>query len=141
MSTTLYRMYDHTDTLLYVGITTNVERRIDKHRKRSFWDSVERVELQHFDARLDALDAETLAIATEQPVFNLSRPHVVPQFPNGTVEFIDCKVCGRQNVDDRDEGDDRMTECSRCMDALIEAHAAGAQWASNQEKEGTHGPH
>lgn len=136
MGAILYRMYDQADELLYVGITTNIERRIDKHRRRSFWDSVDRIELEHFATRLDATDAETLAIATERPVFNLSRPHIKPHFPNGAVEFIDCAVCGRQNVDDRDEGDDRMTQCSRCTDALIEAHAAGAQWAFNF-KEGT----
>ena len=128
---TLYRFYDHDETLLYVGITANVERRLDKHRNRSFWTSVARIDLQHFATRLEATDAETLAIRTESPVFNLSRPHIRPHFPNGIVEFIDCEVCGRQNVDDRDVGDDRMTQCPRCTDALIEAHAAGAQWAFN----------
>lgn len=132
--TTLYRMYDRDDTLLYVGVSLNVTARLTKHSSRSFWDSVERIELRHFDERQDALDAETLAIATEHPVFNLSRPHIRPHFPNGTVEFVDCVVCGRQNVDDRDAGDDVMDQCPRCSDALIEAHAAGAQWAFNFEK-------
>jgi predicted GIY-YIG superfamily endonuclease len=68
---TLYRFYSADDTLLYVGLTINPGRRMEKHRGREWWRDVARITLeQHPD--LDTLRrAERLAIETERPLHNI----------------------------------------------------------------------
>jgi predicted GIY-YIG superfamily endonuclease len=70
--TTVYRMFDHQDTLLYVGISNRVDVRIEQHRasKEWFW-RVDRITTINYPDRQTALDVEKHAIQTEKPLYNI----------------------------------------------------------------------
>ena len=55
----LYRFFDRTDVLLYVGITANLPTRMKNHSKgKPWWTQIHNITIEHFDTRQDALDAE-----------------------------------------------------------------------------------
>lgn len=69
----LYRFYDRTGVLLYVGITVDFETRMAAHSKdKAWWSQVDRkaTHVEYHDCRRDALDAERDAIRAERPVHN-----------------------------------------------------------------------
>ena len=69
--TALYRHYDRSDDLLYVGISTCAVTRLSAHARSSDWFSlISNVSIEWYDSRSDALDAECLAIFMERPRFN-----------------------------------------------------------------------
>lgn len=60
--THLYRLYDSAGVLLYVGISTNVERRLAEHRMLKHWyRSVARVKTDEYESRWRAALAELSA--------------------------------------------------------------------------------
>ena len=68
----LYRVYNDTGELLYVGATTNPGIRFVSHAySQPWWDEASNIKLQHYPnaAALDA--AEIYAIATEGSRYNL----------------------------------------------------------------------
>jgi len=70
--TALYRHYDSTGTLLYVGISLSVINRLSKHNLNSNWFSdIAKIEIDWLDNRKAALFAEGVAINTEHPRFNI----------------------------------------------------------------------
>ena len=70
--TTLYRIYDSDDKLLYVGITCRPIERLKEHRReKEGWPDYVRVDLEIFPDREAALAAEEAAIAAENPEWNL----------------------------------------------------------------------
>lgn len=70
--TSLYRLYDKSGVLLYVGVAQSLLTRMNQHRLNARWfRDVVRVDVQHFDHRGDALAAETEAIETEKPKYNV----------------------------------------------------------------------
>jgi len=72
MKTALYRQYDKDGKLLYVGISLNYARRLKEHYKGSAWFlDVEKITLEWFDTRDDALKAERDAIKSESPECNI----------------------------------------------------------------------
>lgn len=71
MKTSLYRLFDANDQLLYVGVSYSPMRRFGQHRhtdKRI--EHVARAEFQWFDTRAEAEAAESIAIEQEQPLWN-----------------------------------------------------------------------
>jgi predicted GIY-YIG superfamily endonuclease len=70
--TTVYRMFDYQNKLLYVGISNRVDMRIEQHRatKEWFW-RVDRITTMTYPNRQAALDAEKFAIKTEKPIYNI----------------------------------------------------------------------
>lgn len=71
--TTLYRLYDATNCLLYVGVAGNPGRRFEQHRAdKPWWGDVAHATLEHHPSRDDALAAETAAIRTENPRHNVA---------------------------------------------------------------------
>ena len=73
MNTQLYRHFDNSNTLLYVGISLSTFARLSQHKDHSPWfKQVNRVEIQHFDTRDEAMAAERQAIKTENPKFNIA---------------------------------------------------------------------
>lgn len=77
MTTTVYRYFDTSDRLLYVGITGNQYSRIEDHAKnRSWWADVEYGKFIHYPTRQEALAAETRAIAEEIPKYNKAGPTI-----------------------------------------------------------------
>lgn len=70
--TTLYRLFNADDQLLYVGIAGNPGRRWEQHRgDKLWWGDVARTTLEHFDTREEAERAEITAIKTEHPLRNI----------------------------------------------------------------------
>jgi len=69
--TALYRLFDASGTLLYVGITNNPKKRFMTHRsEKPWWAQVDKISIEWFESRHKASKAETRAIATEGPRHN-----------------------------------------------------------------------
>ena len=71
---TLYRLYDQDNILLYVGRSSSAMVRImSAHRNEKPWfkDSLYAT-FEHFDSLQDSIAAETHAIATENPKYNIA---------------------------------------------------------------------
>lgn len=75
----LYRLYDEQGTLLYVGVTGNLPKRLWVHARRDWWHSVCRTRVEWIASREDALIAEAKAIESESPLHNItgSRAHLL----------------------------------------------------------------
>jgi predicted GIY-YIG superfamily endonuclease len=70
----LYRHYDAQGELLYVGISLNALNRLAQHRDVSLWfNDIAKVTLEQFPCRKTAMDAETEAIQSENPKYNLQK--------------------------------------------------------------------
>ena len=69
--TAVYRHFDASGALLYVGVIAHPWRRIAEHNCRTVWaKDVQRSEVVWFDDKADALAAEERAIASEAPLHN-----------------------------------------------------------------------
>lgn len=76
--TALYRLYDSTDSLLYVGIAEDPKKRWSEHAAdKPWWSEVSRRDVEWFADRETAEDAERAAIDSEGPLHNLR--HARPQ--------------------------------------------------------------
>jgi hypothetical protein len=70
--TDLYRFYDTTDQLLYVGISIHAAQRAGQHRHASpWWSDAVRMEVERYPDRSSAEDAERRAIINEHPLHNV----------------------------------------------------------------------
>ncbi|MEU2834582.1 helix-turn-helix domain-containing protein [Streptomyces lavendulae] len=70
--TALYRLYGDSDRLLYVGIAFVPRQRWKTHaRQKPWWDKVMLREIEWFPSRGEAEAAETRAIETEHPQYNV----------------------------------------------------------------------
>lgn len=82
----LYRFFDRTDVLLYVGITMNLPQRMANHRRdKPWWTLVDHITIEHFNTRDEVLAAERNAIHDEQPLYNTRHAEMVqaPGTPPG----------------------------------------------------------
>lgn len=71
----LYRFYDRSRALLYVGVTGRGLRRWRAHAKnKPWWPEVTKVDVAHFGTWEAALAAEAEAIRVEEPRWNINRP-------------------------------------------------------------------
>lgn len=69
--TTLYRLYDESGDLLYVGISVRPFQRVKEHRgDKEWWTQVASQTFTHYHTRDEAADAELEAIRTEHPRYN-----------------------------------------------------------------------
>lgn len=67
----LYRCFDAKGLLLYVGLSSDIVRRLQVHGSASPWSGkVQRVEAERVGSRKQALKAERDAINSEQPAHN-----------------------------------------------------------------------
>src|SRR5690348_10078875 len=68
----VYRVYDDTDRLIYIGATSNLKQRLDHHRSAAWWwglaGRVTKVEQPNMEC---AFIVEHAAIRAERPAFNL----------------------------------------------------------------------
>lgn len=70
---TLYRMRDKLGELLYIGRTATISARLQAHRDTQlWWRDVATIELEHFDSPEELAAAETTAIRSENPRFNVA---------------------------------------------------------------------
>lgn len=78
----LYRLYDASYRLLYVGVTANQRLRWEKHRAtRWWWPQVAYKRFEEFASRVDALAAEAHAIRAEKPLYNTRGADAPPPPP------------------------------------------------------------
>lgn len=76
MHTALYRHYDASGELLYVGCSHDALARFGQHRTYSAWaQSVVRIELEWFGSRVEALRAERAAIDAGEGIYNARQVH------------------------------------------------------------------
>ena len=75
----LYRYFDATDRLLYVGITNNLESRDTGHRLKDshslnhWYRFIARKSVEEHPSECEAKKAETKAIKCEQPIYNITK--------------------------------------------------------------------
>jgi hypothetical protein len=68
----LYRHFDSTGVLLYVGISKSTIARLSQHKRTANWyDDINSITIEHFLTMEEARQAETNAILTEHPLFNV----------------------------------------------------------------------
>lgn len=73
--TTLYRLFDREERLLYVGISASrlgIQRFGQHARGKKWWQEIADVRLQHFNSRKVAMEKELEAIKTEAPLYNIA---------------------------------------------------------------------
>lgn len=69
---TLYRFFDSEETLLYVGLTVNPGRRMERHRNtKDWWSTVAHVAMEQHPSIEALRAAERAAIETERPLHNV----------------------------------------------------------------------
>lgn len=69
----LYRLFDASGDLLYVGVADRPKRRLANHAAvKAWWPQVARHTLTWFSTRSEALDAESNAIRDESPRYNIA---------------------------------------------------------------------
>ena len=66
----LYRHYDATGRLLYVGISEAFARRTQEHIFSHWYLQISRIEVERFPTYEAAAEAELRAIKSEQPLYN-----------------------------------------------------------------------
>jgi predicted GIY-YIG superfamily endonuclease len=98
----LYRFYDRTDVLLYVGITMNLPTRMFKHKgTKPWWTSIADIQVEHFATRGEALTAERKAIREERPLYNEQHNRFVDvQASDPGRLYAACEDCGALLADD-----------------------------------------
>jgi predicted GIY-YIG superfamily endonuclease len=74
----LYRMFDSSGRLIYVGVTGNLGRRLGNHSEKLWFPRVMTIKLQWFFTRAEALAAERQAIQTEMPLVNIAGAGPLP---------------------------------------------------------------
>lgn len=108
----LYRFFDASERLLYVGIARDLGARFSAHRRdAAWWSRVAFGTTETHPSRADAELAEALAIVSEHPEFNVSRPSegkigglvdAASSTPNVTELVAEIerlrKLCGEQSV-------------------------------------------
>jgi hypothetical protein len=71
--TELYRHFDKSGALLYVGISLSTAQRMGEHRNGSaWWRKVVSITIERFPTREAALAAERKAVQTEHPAHNVT---------------------------------------------------------------------
>lgn len=69
---TVYRFFDRSGRLLYVGKALDPRARQKQHERRAWWPDVDTLRTTHtvYDSERAALDAEDVAIRDENPLYN-----------------------------------------------------------------------
>lgn len=70
--TALYRHFDASNRLLYVGISLSAVSRLKQHTMDKEWaGDIVTVTVEQYETRQEALDAERSAIIAEKPLWNI----------------------------------------------------------------------
>ncbi len=103
MSTTLYRVYDAADRLLYVGITEGAFLRLGAHADNAAWAAhAATITLERYGDRETAAAAELSEIRDEDPVWNINgRPYErfvqwMAAYPDKHADEIDTEKVARE---------------------------------------------
>ena len=97
MKQTLYRFYDSTNSLLYVGISNTWYQRFHQHERSSGWFSrVTHATFEPYESREAVEAAELIAIKTENPQFNKASN---PAYETPTDHFQKIKLWTQSNLE------------------------------------------
>ncbi len=69
--TALYRIYGERSSLIYVGVTDNLPRRMADHCSKEWWRDMRAMSVEEFPTRAAALAAEAELIRTARPTHNV----------------------------------------------------------------------
>jgi predicted GIY-YIG superfamily endonuclease len=74
--TYVYEAYDAFGNLLYVGITNDLKRRLNEHRRSAKWWT-QQIEVRHtfYASRDEAKEQESRVIANRSPVYNVAETY------------------------------------------------------------------
>lgn len=90
MPTDVYRVYDVTGSLLYVGSSINVFQRMRDHRTYApWWRLASEGTVTRYENRWIARKVEALAIRDEHPRFNVTREVTEERRPHEITEPIE----------------------------------------------------
>lgn len=131
--TALYRLFDSSGRLLYVGITFNPSDRWRGHSStKSWWRDVARREVEWHETRSAAERKEAAAIFTEKPLYNVAGSdgdRVAPPAKVKRVRHVDCDEACRELTEAserRRRSKAEFEEADAELRALLrEARAAG----------------
>lgn len=68
----VYRIFDASGSLLYVGMSGQPLTRIQAHAKKKWFACADRVEIRWHKTKQSALNAEAVSIIMDKPTFNLA---------------------------------------------------------------------
>jgi excinuclease UvrABC nuclease subunit len=89
----LYRLFDKSGRLLYVGATVRPIKRVLDHRATKDWfEAIANMTFAFYDTRGEAEAAETLAINSENPQFNVRRQR------RGKIDLVENTAFGPRYV-------------------------------------------
>jgi hypothetical protein len=71
MSAAVYRFYDESGLLLYVGVTQLLPKRLQEHSYSEWHRDIAHIAVEWFDDKSDGLVAEQMAIIEEKPKHNV----------------------------------------------------------------------
>jgi len=71
----VYRLYDASDVLLYIGAANRPAERWGSHANKPWWTRVARTEIAWYLTRDEALRVEAAAIHAERPLYNQVMPN------------------------------------------------------------------
>lgn len=114
-TTAVYRIFDGDDNLLYVGASERSLARVQEHASEKGWFSdVNRVSIERFETREEALSAEKRAIETERPRHNVQHNPFVSAVRHYEVDAT-CSNCGWEGVQRMLKGRPlRRARCPKC---------------------------
>jgi len=95
----VYRMFDRTGGLLYVGVTGRA-RRFDEHAVKRWFPAVRHIALDWYATEAEARHVERVAIRTEEPRYNITG---APPPGQGILSVVDAPAppaCGRDVLAD-----------------------------------------
>ncbi len=70
MPTTVYRLLGERNTYLYVGITSDIDKRLRSHAEKTWWRDVRRIEVTEYPNREEASRVERQTIRDMEPLHN-----------------------------------------------------------------------
>lgn len=84
----VYRIYDDTDRLIYIGASRALPGRLNVHRQLSWWFGlIARIETDEHPTIEAAYAAEMVAIQEEQPAFNVRHTTSGPVLTEDDVDY------------------------------------------------------
>lgn len=136
--TALYRHFDKEGTLLYVGISLSALNRLAQHAVHSGWyKEITRVEMEWFDTRETAMEAERNAIYNENPKHNLKgkrAPSPAERETSLDAERITYRLVTLHPTYTLDEAAQVLSCSGATVSKLIDANELGCIKRSNRRK-------
>lgn len=90
----VYQCYCAHGEMLYVGVTFNLERRLEEHRRKEWWHHVGWIQSDLYASREQAFDVEAFYIRTYRPQYNIAGKPEHPMPPHPLIRRRDYQVDG-----------------------------------------------